>query len=73
MKKEFTPPQRPTDREIDRVLEWAEKYVGCGIAQGVYAHTAVPAERALDYIADMRKRLKGEQVAPQPDLFLEAA
>lgn len=51
---------RPTDREIDRVLWWAEGYIGCGIAHGLYEHTCVPAEQALAYISSMRARLQGK-------------
>lgn len=46
-------------RQVVQVLEWAEAYVGKGIASGVYDGCAVPAPRALEYINEARAILDG--------------
>lgn len=46
-------------RHVVRALEWASAYIGKGIAEGVYSGTAVPAERALAIIEEVKVRLNG--------------
>lgn len=44
------------DRWVLWALDWSEKYVGAAIAQGTLAQCAIPPEKALERISEIRKQ-----------------